>query len=131
MGQAIPRQHPAVVLRSHFIAVRSLLVVAMIAVVGLTAAVVVMATDDDASPATAGAPVIVSAPGPEGIRYDGGPEEGGASLRSVPAPAPAPATRYDGGPEEGSSGSLVSGATPETPAGIRYDGGPEEGSAGR
>jgi hypothetical protein len=47
MGQAVPRQHPAVVLRSHYQQLRALLVVAMIAVAGLTAAVVILATDDD------------------------------------------------------------------------------------
>jgi hypothetical protein len=49
MGQAIPRQHPAVVLRSHFNQLRALLAVAIVAVVGLTAAVVILATNDDAS----------------------------------------------------------------------------------
>ena len=43
MGKAIPSQHPAVVLRSHFKQVRALLAVAMIAVVGLTAAIVILA----------------------------------------------------------------------------------------
>ena len=48
MGKAIPSpHHPAVVLRSHSRAVRALLAVAMIAVVGLTAAVVIVANDDD------------------------------------------------------------------------------------
>jgi hypothetical protein len=49
MGQAIPRQHPAVVLRSHFNQLRTLLAVAMVAVVGLTIAVVILATDDEVS----------------------------------------------------------------------------------
>ena len=39
MGKAIPAQHPAVVLRSHYRQLRALLAIAMIAVVGLTAAV--------------------------------------------------------------------------------------------
>ena len=47
MGQAIPNQHPAVVLRSHFNALRVLLAVALIAVAGLTVAVVILATDDE------------------------------------------------------------------------------------
>ena len=47
MGKAIPAQHPAVVLRSHYLQLRALLATAMIAVVGLTAAVVILATDDD------------------------------------------------------------------------------------
>jgi hypothetical protein len=49
MGQAIPRQHPAVVLRSQFNQLRTLLAVAMVAVVGLTIAVVILATDDEVS----------------------------------------------------------------------------------
>ena len=51
MGQAIPQQHPAVVLRSHYRAVRALLAVAMVAVVGLSGAVVIVANDDDAASA--------------------------------------------------------------------------------
>jgi hypothetical protein len=47
MGQAISTQHPSVVLRSHYNHRRALLAVAMIAVVGLTASVVILATDDD------------------------------------------------------------------------------------
>jgi len=46
MAQPISTQHPAVALRSHFNAVRAMLVVALIAVIGLTVAVVVLATDD-------------------------------------------------------------------------------------
>ena len=36
MGNAVPTQHPAVVLRSHFNQLRALLAVALIAVIGLT-----------------------------------------------------------------------------------------------
>ena len=60
MGQAIPRQQPAVVLRSHFNAVRALLAVALIAVAGLTIAVVILANDSDESAGTASAPPIGS-----------------------------------------------------------------------
>jgi hypothetical protein len=151
MGQAIPRQHPAVVLRSHFNLLRGLLAVAMIALVGLTVAVVILATNDreptDASSATA-----VTAPPQAGIRYDGGPEEGTAaaspslprvtSERSFPAPArdvnaaQAAGQRYDGGPEEGTA-AITQRSAPATfdpnsikqPPGVRYDGGPEEGTA--
>jgi hypothetical protein len=73
MGQAIPNQHPAVVLRSHFNALRALLAVALIVVAGLTVAVVILATDDeqvaDTTPAAvqtgsraAGSQPTVSAP---------------------------------------------------------------------
>jgi hypothetical protein len=45
-GQAIPTHHPAVVLRSHY-RLRALLAIAMVAVVGLTCAVVILAGHDD------------------------------------------------------------------------------------
>ena len=48
MGQPIPRQHPAVVLRAHYEALRGLLAVAMVAVTILAGTVVALATDDDA-----------------------------------------------------------------------------------
>jgi hypothetical protein len=106
MAQALPTQHPAVVLRSHYLQLRALLAVAMVAVVGLTAAVVVLATHDD-SGAGPGSATQVSTPAPTGsTRYDGGPEEGSRGPLSVGAPSnEAPGTRYDGGPEEGSRGS--------------------------
>jgi hypothetical protein len=47
MGEAIARQHPAVVLRSQFNQLRALLAVALIAVAGLTAAVVILAPSDN------------------------------------------------------------------------------------
>jgi hypothetical protein len=124
MGQAIPSRHPAVVLRSHYTLVRSLLAVAMIAVIGLSIAVVLVATEDDTS--SIATPVVVSAPGPDGIRFDGGPEEGTSGVRA----APLPVTRYDGGPEEGSSGWLFANQAESATPGVRYDGGPEEGTAG-
>jgi hypothetical protein len=71
MGRAVPQQHPAVVLRSHYQQVRALLAVAMIAVVALTAAVVILATDDPE-----GIRGAVSSDAAPGARYDGGPEEG-------------------------------------------------------
>jgi hypothetical protein len=89
MGKAIPAQHPAVVLCSHYTPLRALLAIAMIAVVGLTAAVAILATNDDrdtsASSATQG-----SAPGPVETRYDGGPEEGSRGV----VPARQPGVRY-------------------------------------
>ena len=122
MGKAIPTQHPAVVLRSHYRQLRAVLAIAMIAVVGLTAAVVILATNDERD-SSAGSATQVSAPGPAGsTRYDGGPEEGSANIAPPRPPlterqafpglaeqarqaALALETRYDGGPEEGSRGS--------------------------
>jgi hypothetical protein len=100
MGRAVPQQHPAVVLRSHYEQVRALLAVAMIAVVGLTIAVVVLATDDTGP--IVGQANQATAPGPAGTtRYDGGPEEGTRGVIQVQRPG----ARYDGGPEEGSRGA--------------------------
>jgi hypothetical protein len=45
MGQAISTEHPAVVLRSRYQQLRALLAVAMVAVIGLTVAVVILAAD--------------------------------------------------------------------------------------
>jgi hypothetical protein len=130
MGEAIPRQHPAVVLRSHFNQLRALLAVALIAVAGLTVAVVILATDDEAGSGSA----TVSAPAPSGTtRYDGGPDEGTRGV--LPAQQPnvnaQPGVRYDGGPDEGTRGVLPAQQPNVDPRpGVRYDGGPEEGSAG-
>jgi type II secretory pathway pseudopilin PulG len=105
MGQPIPAQHPSVVLRSHFKLVRGLLALAMVAVLALTAAVVILANDDDAqvNTATKAAPAVQQqVQTPAGTRFDGGPEEGTRGLASQ-ASAPA-TTRFDGGPEEGTRG---------------------------
>jgi hypothetical protein len=100
MANAIPARHPAVVLRSHYRQLRALLAIAMIAVVGLTAAVVILATNDDRDTGASSATQVI-APTPTGsTRYDGGPEEGSRGV----VPAEPPSTRYDGGPEEGSRG---------------------------
>jgi hypothetical protein len=80
MGQAIPRQQPAVVLRSHFNRLRALLAVALVVVAGLTVAVVILATDDDAGTGSA----TVSEPA-DTTRYYGGLQEGG---RGVVPPCP-------------------------------------------
>ena len=133
MGKAIPSQHPAVVLRSNYNHLRALLAVAMIAVAGLTAAVVILASDDDLA-TSAGSATQVSAPSPAGsTRYDGGPEEGTRGVVAVRQPG----VRYDGGPEEGTAAftrrsgpaTFDPNSIKSTP-GVRYDGGPEEGSRG-
>jgi hypothetical protein len=137
MGKAIPTQHPAVVLRSHYRQLRALLAVAMIAVVGLTAAVVILANDDGQVTGTSSAEPI------ESINYGGfNPATGRPDTAPLPHQgrvAPPPSTRYDGGPEEGTRGPLVSPLAPSLPAyptpdanapGTRYDGGPGEGTRG-
>jgi len=106
MGQPIPAQHPSVVLRSHFKLVRTLLILAMGALVALTAAVVILANDentvDTASKATPA--VQAQAQTQPGIRFDGGPDEGTRGLsaqRQLPA-----GVRFDGGPDEGTRGPV-------------------------
>jgi hypothetical protein len=110
MGQVIPKQHPSVVLRSHFNAVRALLIAALVALCALAAALVIVATDDEqASIAPKSATVVQqSNPAlqpdqalPAGTRFDGGPDEGTRGLQASPA---APGTRFDGGPDEGTRG---------------------------
>jgi hypothetical protein len=104
MGQAIPRQHPSVVLRSHFKLVRGLLALAMVAVIALAATVVILVNDEDeVSQATKATPHGQVQPQlPAGTRFDGGPNEG---TRGLSAQSTIPAgTRFDGGPDEGSRG---------------------------
>jgi hypothetical protein len=69
VSQTVPAQHPAVVLRSHYRHLRALLAIAMIAVVGLTAAVVILATDDGASATRSAAPASAPAKASDGPRY--------------------------------------------------------------
>jgi hypothetical protein len=80
MPQTVPTQHPAVVLRSQYRQLRALLVIATIAVVALSLAVVLLASDDAATDtrlATPASTPIEPADGPRyihspGQRYDGG-----------------------------------------------------------
>jgi hypothetical protein len=80
MPQTVPTQHPAVVLRSQYRNLRTLLVIAMIAVVALSVAVVLLAGDDPATDtrfATPASAPTEPADGPRyihspGQRYDGG-----------------------------------------------------------
>ena len=106
MPQTVPTQHPAVVLRSHYRALRALLVVAMVAVTALSVAVVLLASDDDvtgAAPAAPAGAAVESADGPRyihppGQRYDNGAGAGAPLI--VPArpgkPVPLPAHKLDG-----------------------------------
>jgi hypothetical protein len=60
MGHAIPKQQPAVVLRSQFNKLRALLAIALVAVVGLTIAVVMLASEGDEVASTSVAKPIES-----------------------------------------------------------------------
>jgi hypothetical protein len=103
MSQPISPQHPAVVLRSHYVHMRALLAIAMLAVVSLTVAVVILASTGDSASTTsaAPAPVSVAAQTAPRQRYDGGPDEGTRGPNAAPLPSN---VRYDGGPEEGTVG---------------------------
>jgi hypothetical protein len=138
MGHAIPRQQPAVVLRSHFNQLRALLAIALVAVAGLTTAIVILANDSDEVSSTSAAKPVESIRGPlpaqlPNTRYEQGtrgplpaqlPNTRYEQGTRGPLPAQLPNTRYDGGPEEGTRGVGLGGAL-----GARYDGGPEEGNA--
>jgi hypothetical protein len=105
MGQVIPRQHPAVVLRSQYKTVVGLLCVAVVAIVALATAVVIVANDDNnvsisAQPNTHQQQIL-----PPGTRFDGGPDEGTRGIQVAPAEPLAPGTRFDGGPDEGTRGA--------------------------
>ena len=107
MGQPIPAQHPSVVLRSHFNLVRALLVIAMAALLASSAAVVILANDEDQiSTATKATPHGQVQPQlPAGTRFDGGPDEGTRGLAAQTQPQLPAGTRFDGGPEEGTRGA--------------------------
>ena len=98
MGNAIPAQHPEVVLRSHLQLVRALLVAATIAVVALSVWIVILANDEDQASKTASTA--------ETLRY-GGFNPATGQPQSTPLQQEHPlqrgigTTRYDGGPEEG------------------------------
>lgn len=49
MSHTVPSQHPAVVLRSNYLQLRALLAIALIAILGLTVAVVVLATNSSST----------------------------------------------------------------------------------
>src|SRR3954451_11385723 len=75
MGQVIPRQHPAVVLKSNYKSVGALLAAALVATWALAAAVVILA--DDAGQKASSAPISHQQ---QGTRFDGGPDEGTRGL---------------------------------------------------
>jgi hypothetical protein len=94
MGHAIPRQQPAVVLRSHFDNLRALLAVALVAVVGLTVAVVILASDSDEVSSTSAAKPVESTRGPLPAQL---PNTGYEPGTRGPLPAQLPNTGYEPG----------------------------------
>jgi hypothetical protein len=128
MGKAIPTQHPAVVLRSHYRIVRALLAVALAAVLGLSAAVVILSTDSDEVAGTSSAGEVAPINHGGFSPATGRPESAPLPQHERLLPRRIGSTRYDGGPEEGTRGLALRDSTQG--AGIRYDGGPEEGTSG-
>ena len=130
------REHRAhqtpVVTRSRYAHLRAFLAIALVVIAGLTAAVVILATTGEGTTTQVIKPVVIVPTYPvDGVRYDGGPEEGTAALNIAPASAIAAAggARYDGGPNEGSAAANIAPASAGAAAGgARYDGGPEEGT---
>jgi hypothetical protein len=98
MSHSVPQQHPSVVLRSHYVHLRAFLALAIAAIICLSAAVIVLAIDDNGSSTSTGsvqsAPASISA-----APFNGGHDEGGLSATSSSVN-----TRSDGGPEEGTAG---------------------------
>jgi hypothetical protein len=116
MGQAIPNQHPAVVLRSRYRQLRALLAIAMVAVVGLTVALVVLALEDNGG-ASLGSATEVSVPsGAAATRSDGGPEESTLAVTVGAQPTLS-------GPDESTIADAI--GTAEAPT---TSGGPDESS---
>jgi hypothetical protein len=68
MPQSVPAQHPAVVLRSQYRHLHTLLAIAMVAVVGLSVAVVILA-NDDATGTRSATPVSAPTESADGPRY--------------------------------------------------------------
>jgi hypothetical protein len=104
MGQVIPRQHPAVVLRSQYKTVLALLCVACVAIVALATAVVIVANDDDSVSISAQPQAQAQQNLPPGTRFDGGPDEGSRGVQSQSQSywqQAAPRTSYQPTPDEG------------------------------
>ena len=148
MGQAVPTQHPAVVLRSHFNQLRALLAVALIAVIGLTVAVVILASDENQlSDNNSATPIghinyggFNPATGrPESAAPSGKTKYGGLNPWTH-QPVPLPQQEHPLRSRLESTPLLrrelrMYGFTPEQAArealpGTRYDGGPDEGTNG-
>jgi hypothetical protein len=105
MGNAVPAQHPAVVLRSQLQIVEALLAAATFVVVGLAVAVVILASNVNVG----GIGTASSA----NTLHHGGFNPAIGRSGSIPLPQQEHAvqssigsTRYDGGPEEGTRGSV-------------------------
>lgn len=104
MGQSIPRQHPAVVLRSHYRHLRALLAIAIACVVCLAVAVVILAGNDGVS---SGAPSAADPARTEFQVPSHAGMHGGAAVPDLHVGPLPNGQRYDGGPEEGTRGVIA------------------------
>jgi hypothetical protein len=84
MSHQISQQHPAVVLRSHYVHMRALLVIAMIAVVSLTITVVLLATRENSTASASSATPVTSSQGASGTSAGGGPIDPGYGYGGAP-----------------------------------------------
>ena len=113
MSTTIPKQHPAVVLRSQYDHLRAFLALTLVLVVALAATVVLVVANDDDPVTRASQPAALSV-GPHGAAGAG---VIAASKGTVTSPRHEIALRRDGT-------SFV------VPGSVRYDGGPDEGTRG-
>jgi hypothetical protein len=130
MGKAIPSEHhSAVVPRSRYKIVRALLAIALIAIVGLMATVVILANDSEVVSTEEGVATPISDINYGGFNPATGRPESAPPLSSGSIPhinygGFNPATgRPESAPPQREQALRNSG-------GIRYDGGPEEGTSG-
>ena len=105
MGNAIPAQHPEVVLRSQFRLVRALLVAATIAIVALSIAVVIVANDTEQASNGGAASSVQS------LRYGGfNPSTGRPESAPLPRQHPLPVVPAQppigAGADEGTSSAV-------------------------
>src|ERR1700760_4819682 len=96
MSHQISQQHPAVVLRSHYVHMRALLVIAMIAVVGLTVTVVVLVTRENSAASASLATPITSSVAASGTSAGGGPIDPGYGYGGHPERGYRPASAAAG-----------------------------------
>jgi cytoskeletal protein RodZ len=131
MAQPVSTQHPAVVLKSHFNALRALLVAALIAVIGLTVAVVILANDEQQVSTSQATPEVLVVPqsqaqsGPSestiaqaissgaGSTSASGPDES----RTAAAIGTAVGTTSTGGPDESRIADAISSGSGSTSSG--------------
>jgi hypothetical protein len=151
MSHQVAPQHPAVVLRSHYRQLRALLAIAMVAVIGLTATVVILATDEtdtsaiDTSASSARQASALSEQEKKWRAFTDAinsmtPTERARAFSAQSVAPPRPLRRRPRGRQPrrhpGQARPTQAQAFPglsreaQPPAGTRYDNGPEEGTRG-